>query len=89
MRGIKQLTVVVAAAGLAAASLLTPTPTGSSDLSFHIQLFVETILASISVGGGILFLTGLSGFKVNLRVAYTLIALGMVVPMAGSISSTT
>lgn len=72
--------VILSGIALGVASWLIPAPTtgAQTGLAFHIPLLIETLLATISVGGGILFLTGLNGFKQKLRVAYAMIAFGMV-----------
>ena len=75
----KQLGIWVAAAALSFATLLLPTPEELTAVAFHVPLIIETILASLSIGAALLFLTGLSGFKVKLKVAYALIAIGMVI----------
>jgi hypothetical protein len=74
----KQFAVTGAAVLLSASTLLVATPTTTNPTSFHASLLIETFLATISVAGGLLFLTSLGAFKVKLRVAYTLIAAGMV-----------
>jgi hypothetical protein len=68
---------VATSLAIAMASLLVPSPSDLPAKQFHIQLFVETLFAVLYLGAGILFLTGLKGFKFQLKVAYTLIAAGM------------
>jgi hypothetical protein len=74
----QQLAVTGAAVVLSASTLLIATPQSTSATSFHVSLAIETFLSAISVAVALLFLSGLGAFKVKLRVAYTLIAAGMV-----------
>jgi hypothetical protein len=74
---LRQTIIIIVSFALSLATLLLHVPASQTYEYFHAPLFVETFLAGISVGAAALFLTGLSGFKVKLRVAYLLIALGI------------
>ncbi len=76
---VKQLGIWLTAIAFAGASLLVPTPASSTSAAFHVPLIIEVVMAVVSIGGALLFLVGLHSFKVKLRVAYALIAVGMMV----------
>jgi len=71
-------TVTFISVGVSALTLLLP-----ASMQLHIELVLEAFLASIMIGAALVFLTSLGGFTPKLRLAYTFIALGIVLYALG------
>ncbi|HSE61486.1 MAG TPA: hypothetical protein VLA88_04295 [Candidatus Saccharimonadales bacterium] len=71
------LIVVLSLAAAAATFVLPNAPTVENALAAHFRTAAAIVLSGFFIGGAILLLRGLRGFKTGLRVAYTLIAIGV------------
>lgn len=69
---------VVTALLAGALTLLVPAPASGSAAAFHSSLLQSVVITIVQLGAGLLFIWGLKGFKHELRVAYGIIAAGVV-----------
>jgi hypothetical protein len=75
----RRLIVWIVAIALSVATIIVPAPASIPNNIFHIALFLETMLAGIAGGAGVLFLLGLQNYRQRLRSVYLFIAIGMLV----------
>lgn len=70
--------ILTCSVGIALFSLLLPVLGDENPAQVHSRTAIAAVIASMSIGAGIWFLTGLSHFKIGLRVAYRLLAVGVI-----------
>ena len=70
--------IILASAVLVGLSFLLPVFGGTDPLQVHIRTSVSVTAAALSAGAATWFLTGLKSFKRDLRVAYRLLATGII-----------